>query len=56
MLKYWRRAVFVALCFFVAGNFSGLLLSKENKTTLTGCLAGGPGEAYLRVDYDTCTA
>jgi hypothetical protein len=52
VLKYWRRAVVVGFCFFVAGNCVGQLLSKENKTTLKGCLTGGPDETYLRVDYD----
>ena len=51
-MKYWKRAVVVGFCFFVAGNCFGQLLSKENKTTLKGCLTGGPDETYLRVDYD----
>jgi len=52
VLKYWRRTVVVGFCFFVAGNCFGQLLSKENKTTLKGCLTGRPDETYLRVDYD----
>ena len=52
VLKYWRRPVFVGLCFFVASNCFGQLLSKENRTALKGCLTGGPDETYLRVDYD----
>jgi hypothetical protein len=52
VLKYWRRAVVVGFCFFVPVNCVGQLPSKENKTTLKGCLTGGPDETYLRVDYD----
>src|ERR1700678_2788893 len=52
VLKYWRRPVFVGLCFFVASNCFGPLLSKENRTAVKGCRAGGPDETYLRADYD----
>src|ERR1700677_3415181 len=51
-LKYWIRPVVVGLCFFVASNCFGQLLSRENRTALKRCLSGGPDEAYLRVDYD----